>query len=232
MPVTLSTLFLTIPALFGMLMSHSAEKGARTEFLQRRIIHERTLGLGLALREVQARRLEAEVASRIDPLTALFNRRHFFSAAEGRAVRDDAVPVPLSVIILDVDHFKSVNDTHGHAVGDQVLQAVAARIKAGVRPGDVACRYGGEEFAILLPATDLCEAAGVGERLRAGIAAEPVTTDKGPLTVSVSAGIAASQGQAPVDLLVDRADQALYQAKHHGRNNVKLWRPEGTLVAG
>jgi len=231
-PVALGALFLAIPALFGLLMSYSAERGARAEFLQRRIIHERTEGLGRALREVQARRLEAEVASRVDPLTELFNRRHFFSVAEGRRGPDAPGPGPVAVIILDVDHFKAVNDTHGHAVGDQVLQAVAARIRAGVRPGDVACRYGGEEFAVLLPGADLLVAATIGERLRAAIASEPVATDKGPLTVSVSAGIAASaQGQAPVDLLVDRADQALYRAKHGGRNNVQLWKPEPSLAA-
>ncbi len=231
--VVFDTSFLMIPALFGMLMSHAAERLARVEFLQRRIIQARTLDLGEALRQVEARRLEAEAASRVDPLTGLYNRRHFFAVAEGQSVPTGSRPGPLAVIILDVDHFKAVNDTHGHVVGDQVLQAVAGRIGAGVRPGDVACRYGGEEFAILLPEADLCDAAAVGERLRAGIAAEPVATDKGPLAVSVSAGIAAStQGLTAVDLLVDRADQALYQAKDGGRNNVRLWRPEDVLVAG
>ena len=226
-PVAVRALFLGLPALLGVILARSAERGARAEFFHRRLIQARNEGLDQALREVQARRLEAEAASRVDPLTALYNRRHFFSVAEGRPE-----PGPFSVIILDVDHFKLVNDTHGHAVGDQVLRAVAARIKSGIRPGDVACRYGGEEFAIFLPGADLYEAAAVGERLRAGIASGPLATDKGPLAVSVSAGIAASgQGQAAVDLLVERADQALYQAKHGGRNNVKLWRP-GALIAG
>ena len=179
--------------------------------------------LRAAFREVEEARREAEDASRVDPLTALFNRRHFFEEAGPGAVS----AIPRSVIILDVDHFKAVNDAHGHAVGDQVLRAVAARILENVRPGDVPCRYGGEEFAILLPGADVREAAAVGERLREGVAARAIDTAKGPIAVSVSVGIAAAiEGALHLDLLVDRADQALYQAKHGGRNNVRLWRPD------
>ena len=177
-----------VPAAFGILMAHSTEQHLRTDFLQRRIIREKGQSLEEALREVEARRREAEVASRTDPLTALFNRRHFFSIARGPG----ASPVLMSLIILDVNHFKSVNDDYGHAVGDQVLQVIAQRIRANVRPGDVPCRYGGEEFAILLPEADIREAAVVGERLRHCIASESVTTENGPLWISVSVGIAAN----------------------------------------
>ena len=218
-PQDLVVLF--IGGAFGLVATYSSEVTQRTGFHQRRLIQEKSRQLGEALLEVQERRLEAEDSARRDPLTTLANRRHFYAAAaEARANT-------LAVIILDIDHFKAVNDTHGHAAGDRVLHAVAAVIRENVRPGDTPCRYGGEEFAVLLPGTGLLGAATLGERLRARIGAESIATEHGPLSVSVSVGIAAADGEAAaVDALLDRADQALYQAKDGGRDRVRLWHPE------
>ncbi len=209
-----------VAATFGLVEVYSAEVAQRTDFLQRRLIQAQSRSLREALQEVEARRWEAEDAANHDPLTELANRRQFFALASGSR------PTTMAVILLDLDHFKAVNDTHGHAVGDCVLQAVAEILRENVRPGDTPCRFGGEEFAVLLPRTDLRGAAAVGERLRSRIGAASIPTGQGPLTVSVSVGIAAADGEpAAVEALLDRADQALYQAKNAGRDRVRLWKP-------
>jgi diguanylate cyclase (GGDEF)-like protein len=223
-----NTMFLVATNALAMMTSFALERQARADFLHRKIIGEQTAALRAALGEVEARRAEAEHASRTDPLTGLANRRHFFDVAAAAGARE-------AIILLDVDHFKAINDRFGHAVGDRVLQAIADRIRANVRPGDVACRFGGEEFAVLLPGADLGAAATVGERLRTGIEAAAVETDAGPLGVTVSVGIATEPGPSPspradLDALIDRADRALYQAKHHGRNRVRLWHPDDALA--
>jgi len=129
---------------------------------------------------------------------------------------------PLSVLVLDLDHFKRVNDTHGHRAGDQVVQAVAQVIRFCVREGDIACRFGGEEFAILLPRADLQTALTIGERLRDSLARTEIPTEHGLLQVTVSIGVAClEEGDDPdLESLLDRADAALYAAKHAGRNRI------------
>jgi diguanylate cyclase (GGDEF)-like protein len=123
--------------------------------------------------------------------------------------------------MLDIDHFKRVNDTHGHHVGDQVIQAVAARLAGCNRTTDVLGRYGGEEFALILPNTSSEGAAVLTERLRAAIADRPIDTDAGPLTVTVSIGVAQYTAEhTDVETLLSAADTALYQAKRAGRNRV------------
>src|SRR5262249_14987580 len=129
---------------------------------------------------------------------------------------------PLTALMLDVDHFKQVNDRFGHHVGDQVLRALADRCRSALRSIDVLGRYGGEEFAILLPGTSRHNAAMVlAERIRQRIADDPVNTDAGQVPVTVSVGVAAMNGTTrdPGDLF-KRADAALYEAKQAGRNKV------------
>jgi diguanylate cyclase (GGDEF)-like protein len=128
--------------------------------------------------------------------------------------------------MLDIDHFKNVNDTYGHAVGDQVLVVLAERCHRNLRDVDVLARFGGEEFAILLAETDLQQAAQVAERLRAHVAKEPVETQHGLLRLTISLGVAAiDENCTNLGALLARADQALYAAKRSGRNQVGMWLP-------
>ncbi|HEY0135566.1 MAG TPA: GGDEF domain-containing protein [Nannocystis sp.] len=171
---------------------------------------------------------EVQTMATIDWLTNLYNRRHFFRLGEEEIARARRYRHPISVIMIDIDHFKSVNDTHGHSVGDEVLCTIAKRILAGLRQSDIAGRYGGEEFAIVLPETDLPSAANiVAERLRDTIAAHAVHTAEGPLHITISVGVAGVdlERENLLDAL-SRADAGLYAAKHAGRNRVIVWTPE------
>jgi len=158
-----------------------------------------------------------------DPLTGLFNRRYMETHVETLVQRSASRGKPLSVLILDIDYFKSINDTFGHDAGDEVLREFADRLKKSIRGIDLACRYGGEEFVVVMPDTDLGVAALVAERIRRRIAGEPFPIGEGgrPLEVTISVGIAARIG--PDDdaaQILKRADEALYRAKRDGRNRV------------
>ncbi|WP_435009379.1 diguanylate cyclase [Tundrisphaera lichenicola] len=206
-----NSMFLWTAQLLAASVSYSLERQNRSDFLQRWVIRQQSQALQEALQEVDR-------ASRTDSLTGLFNRRHFFNEAEVGSGR-------VSVIILDVDHFKLINDRFGHSAGDRVLRELGRRVREAVRPGDIACRYGGEEFAILLPGADLVTAATVGERVRKDVEAESFDAGPASLRVTISAGVASiSDGEAAaIEALIDHADQALYQAKHAGRNRVRTW---------
>ncbi|EKF43799.1 diguanylate cyclase [Nitratireductor indicus C115] len=158
-----------------------------------------------------------------DPLSGLFNRRAFRSEAEMRlkAVRREEKPVAL--LMLDIDHFKSINDSHGHAAGDAVISIVAERAAAFLRPTDVIGRIGGEEFAILLPHCTRSEALAVAERIRRAIADEPVPAyPDGALDITISVGLAAAGStNADLDAMLLEADGALYAAKKLGRNRAE-----------
>lgn len=171
---------------------------------------------------VNARLFEkVQQLAREDALTHLYNRRYFFERAEQEFTRARRFKHPLSVIMLDIDHFKSINDTYGHLVGDQVLKRVAELVHENQRANDLAGRYGGEEFALLLVETGAQAAQKIAQRLRALIAKTPFASDKGPITVQASLGVATLNNHTP-DLyqLLDRADKALYAAKEAGRNQV------------
>ena len=162
-----------------------------------------------------------------DHLTGLSNRRAFFEAAEQELLRSRANPRPTALIALDADHFKAINDRHGHPGGDAVLQHLAGILGDTFREVDVVARIGGEEFAVLLPSTDLPRAAVVAERLRAIVASSVVDFDGSRIRYTVSAGVAhLDDGEGGIDLLLKRADGALYAAKRAGRNRVERWRPE------
>jgi two-component system, cell cycle response regulator len=130
---------------------------------------------------------------------------------------------PLAVMMLDIDYFKSINDNHGHDAGDDVLREFAMRVRKSIRGIDLACRYGGEEFVIVMPETDLHVAGVVAERLRRSIAGEPFAIHKGTqrieVTISIGLSVLEHKGEAVADVL-KRADIALYRAKHDGRNRV------------
>ncbi len=159
-----------------------------------------------------------------DALTGLYNRRYLETHLSHLIEHAVNRGKPLSILTLDVDFFKAVNDTHGHDAGDRVLQEIAGRIRANIRNIDLACRTGGEEFVIVLPATDIQTAERVGERIRKSVATKPFNA--GPdcaLTVTASVGISALSGiDEAVEDLLKRADQALYRAKREGRNRVIL----------
>jgi len=158
----------------------------------------------------------------VDPLTGLNNRRylqtHLAALMEQTAQKGRA----LSAMILDIDHFKRVNDTHGHDVGDEILKGFAARVRRVVRGADLLCRFGGEEFVIVMPETELSVSKRVAERVRASVAAAPFPIRGGAdaLGVTVSIGVAESHGGEPCEALFKRADQALYLSKSSGRNRV------------
>jgi two-component system cell cycle response regulator len=158
-----------------------------------------------------------------DALTGLFNRRYMENHLGTLVEQAGARGKPLAVLALDIDHFKSINDTHGHDAGDDVLRDFALRIKRSIRGIDLACRCGGEEFIIVMPETDMAVAASVAERLRRRIATEPFVISEGTRTIPVtlSIGIATlREGNDTPAALLKRADQALYRAKRDGRNRV------------
>ena len=156
-----------------------------------------------------------------DGLTGLFNRRHFFDLAHAHIEAAHRSRRPLAALMLDIDHFKNINDTYGHGVGDQVIREVGRRLATVPRTSDILCRYGGEEFAVLLTETLTREQAyQAARRLHGAIAAEPVVTTAGPLTVTVSVGLAGPVAAPSLEILLKQADEALYAAKRNGRNQV------------
>jgi two-component system cell cycle response regulator len=157
-----------------------------------------------------------------DALTGLHNRRYMETHVGTLVEQALSRGKPLTVLVLDIDYFKSVNDTHGHDAGDDVLREFALRIKKSIRGIDLACRFGGEEFVVVMPETDLAVATMVAERLRRKIASEPFPIQKGArsIEVTISIGIAALGGGDTAASVLKRADQALYRAKRDGRNRV------------
>lgn len=180
-------------------------------------------------REIEERKkvqAELERIVTLDPLTSLFNRRHFFELTQQELERSRRYNRPISIIMLDIDHFKQVNDRFGHLVGDRVIVEVARRIQKALRRIDLACRYGGEEFAILLPETNLHQAEMVATRLWQLVTRQPTVSGELKLKITVSVGVATYQleGMITVDTLLDQADKAMYKAKQAGRNQVVVYR--------
>lgn len=167
------------------------------------------------------RALENEAS--VDPLTKLPNRRVFERAADRCADEAGNRGRPFSIIMLDVDHFKKINDTWGHNVGDTVLSRVADLIRRTVRKTDIAARYGGEEIIILLPDTEERQASTVAEKIRHAIQSEDLIVANTAIKVTVSIGVAAVEsGTTDVRATIEAADKALYRAKGAGRNRVEL----------
>lgn len=189
--------------------------------------------VGQALVRVQAEaRLRARadelahLATR-DDLTGVWNRREADRRLTEGVQRAAMEGVPFSIALLDIDHFKEINDTHGHAAGDRVLLALAARLQAACRAGDTIGRWGGEEFLLVLPATDAVRARSIAERTRRALADAPLEIDGRSLRVTASLGVATSSAERPTsaDELLLAADRALYEAKDGGRNLVVVAPP-------
>ncbi|MEK7270048.1 MAG: sensor domain-containing diguanylate cyclase [Planctomycetota bacterium] len=159
--------------------------------------------------------------SLMDPLTRGWNRRAIERILDMEWARTRRDRSSLGLLMADVDHFKKVNDTHGHPAGDQVLREVAARIRSTLRSSDAAGRFGGEEFLVVLPGCDELAAKEAGERLRARLASEPFRAGEADLVVTGSVGVAASGGSGDPQGLVHAADDALLRAKRNGRNRVE-----------
>lgn len=182
--------------------------------------------------EIRARTRDLEEANRrlealavTDPLTGLYNRRHFEHVLSLEVRRAQRMGTRLSLLMMDVDHFKRYNDTHGHPAGDEVLRALGRLVRERVRSTDVACRYGGEEFTVILPGTSRTDAMVLANDLRLNVEAYPfeneATQPGGRLTISI--GVATYPADASDEVaLVRAADQALYRAKENGRNRVEV----------
>jgi two-component system cell cycle response regulator len=158
----------------------------------------------------------------VDPLTGLHNRRYLESHLLSLLEQAERTGRPLSAMILDIDHFKRVNDSYGHDCGDEVLKTFAARVKRAVRGADLMCRFGGEEFVVIMPDAKLSVARIVGERIREAVAGAPFPIERGAraIPVTVSIGVAGSGPGDTPDALFKRADRALYASKNSGRNRV------------
>lgn len=177
-------------------------------------------------RELKSRLRYALENAATDALTGLFNRRYFERRLKEESAHARRHKKPFAIIMLDLDHFKLVNDTYGHEDGDRVLKLVADHLGAGLREDDVACRYGGEEMVLLLRSTTGAAARVVANRLRTSLADKRIAlgAKKEPKQVTFSAGVAAADDRNDYDAhdIVSRADQALYRAKRAGRNRVEM----------
>jgi two-component system cell cycle response regulator len=170
--------------------------------------------------ELRMRNEDLDRLSRIDGLTGLYNRRHLDEQLQATTKTAARQQQSLAILMLDIDHFKQVNDRDGHPAGDRVLQEFARRMQASVRAGSIVGRWGGEEFLIIAPNTNADHAMLLGERIRAATADQPVDIGEGSISITVSIGCACGIG--PSAGLVGQADTALYRSKAEGRNRVTM----------
>jgi diguanylate cyclase (GGDEF)-like protein len=208
----------------------ASESEARYQELEQRMLSLQRENLDLIVRN----RTLSEVSSR-DALTGLYNRWFVIEKLDSELNRALRHGSPMSLLMLDVDHFKHVNDTFGHAAGDQVLQGIGKLLRDSCRVYDVAGRYGGEEFCIVLPETKPGSTSVVAERIRSRLEATEIPCGETSIVVTASIGIAGMDAAADSEVLspaalIDRADRALYSAKNRGRNRVEMW--ESVLLDG
>ncbi|MCX5493554.1 GGDEF domain-containing protein [Kaistia dalseonensis] len=209
-----------IRAVLSELVAATAQIDGKRRLLEAQLSDSRT-----QLDTLQAHIEAIHYESLNDQLTTLGNRKHFDHAIE-RAVDEAATErAPLSLLLTDIDHFKSFNDRYGHPTGDHVLRLVALAAKQNITAGDTACRYGGEEFAIILPRTDSARALAVGEHIRQAVMHQEFvkrSTGERLGRITISIGVATHRPGDTIQSLIERADACLYAAKHSGRNRVVL----------
>jgi diguanylate cyclase (GGDEF)-like protein len=197
-------------------------RGAPLTESQARVLAAASALLAVSVKNAQLFRDTRENSLR-DGLTGCFNRTHGVEMTDAELRRARRSRLPLSVIIFDLDHFKAINDEHGHLCGDMVLSTVGRRMKEVLRGSDVKCRYGGEEFLVVLPETPLEGAKRVAEILRKEFADTPISWNGGELHISASFGVtAAHAAEIDTPVVIARADSALYRAKSEGRNCVRV----------
>ena len=189
------------------------------------------IGLRALFANMRSHEKELVRLATTDALTQAHNRRHALELARREITRQRRTGRPLALLVMDLDHFKAVNDTHGHAVGDTVLVGVCAVCKEALRAMDIFGRLGGEEFVVVLPETDEAQAIASSERLRARIATLATSAADATVHITVSIGIAISTGKvedvdAALTQLLHQADAALYAAKEQGRDRCVVWHPE------
>jgi diguanylate cyclase (GGDEF)-like protein len=209
----------------------------RTRGLRRRRVqleHQvavRTRELAAVAETLQRANSELERLAQFDPLTGLGNRRRFFQVASDLLAQAKRHDRPCSVMMVDLDHFKRINDAYGHGGGDETLRAAASCLQASLRDADLAARFGGEELAALMPETDLAGAYLVAERFRAALEANAIPHEGNVIHVTASIGVAAwDSRELDIEPALERADTALYRAKNSGRNRVAAEPPLAIAV--
>ncbi|HEX9459927.1 MAG TPA: GGDEF domain-containing protein [Thermoanaerobaculia bacterium] len=205
------------------LVRFASDRDGRVRELNERLASLESANLDLLVKNSAL----SEISAR-DSLTGLYNRWYVMEKIDSEMNRSLRHGSPVSLIMMDIDHFKRVNDSFGHSAGDRVLRSVGQVLRDSCRVYDVAGRYGGEEFCIVLPETRVGNTTVVAERIRERLAASRFDVGEESVVVTASIGIAGIESIEPEDglnplSLIDRADQALYSAKHHGRNRVEMW---------
>ena len=215
---------LTIPVLTAFLLMY-----ARANHVRAYSLYEGRQQMRRQLAEIQGLQAQLRETALRDPLTGLFNRRHFADALPRLIARCKRQNTPLTLIMMDIDHFKQVNDNHGHAAGDAILVALAEMLQGHVRQSDLICRLGGEEFVLVLENAPLQAAARRAEVVRERFARISITYEEAPVQATLSCGLATfPQHGTNMDTLLRAADRALYAAKAHGRNRVEVAAPART----
>ena len=218
--------------LLGVYFVHAMNRAQRTEY--RALAEQRELNEKLHSEIAERKKVELKLLemATIDELTQVFNRRHFLELAGNEFRRADRTNRPFSLLMIDVDLFKLVNDTYGHDIGDLVLKSMAETCRKQIRDVDIFGRMGGEEFALLLPETDRAQAWHMAERLRRLITDTPVFAAGGSIRITISIGVASTEEKETdtLEKLFKNADRALYRAKENGRNQVALWGDAGSFT--
>lgn len=230
MPATLACMLAL--TLYLLTVSNSAYLRSISLRATREKLRQSGADLQQKLEEINSLQIQLRELVNRDPLTGLYNRRYLDSELSRTLQRDQSVQ-PLCLLMIDIDHFKKINDEFGHQAGDQVLARLAGVLTSHCRREDVVCRYGGEEFVILMPGLTLPGAQQRAERIRRAFADMEVRIAHRPLKVSLSIGLAIfpAHGATP-EALFRCADKALYQAKAEGRNRTVLWQPLNPVDAG